>query len=158
MIQKNPISNQCCSFDLSINKRIMKQCLKNIINVFNIDFSNLLLSNFVEPVWIVASVSCSMCCVFFRDGILYTLVVMSGYLSYCCLSIISNQSANSPLTSDNQQGIFVHTTAAHWIFSIFPTTLYINSRDGCVWKVDRSFWNTQTSPSGTNNHSTFKVT
>ncbi len=25
------------SFDLSINKRIMKQCLKNIINVFNID-------------------------------------------------------------------------------------------------------------------------
>ncbi len=41
----------------------------------------------------------SMCCVF-RDGILQTLVVTSGYLSYCCLSIISNQSAHSPLTSD----------------------------------------------------------
>ncbi len=27
------------------------------------------------------------------------LVVTSGYLSYCCLSIISNQSAHSPLTS-----------------------------------------------------------
>ncbi len=39
-----------------------------------------------------------MCCVF-RDGILHTLVVTSGYLSYCSLSIISNQSAHSPLTS-----------------------------------------------------------
>ncbi len=36
-----------------------------------------------------------MCCAF-RDGILYTLV---GYLSYCCLFIISNQSAHSLLTS-----------------------------------------------------------
>ncbi len=41
----------------------------------------------------------STCCVF-RDCILHTLVVTSGYLSYCCLSIISNQSAHSPLTSD----------------------------------------------------------
>ncbi len=39
------------------------------------------------------------CCVF-RDGFLHTLVVTSGYLSYCCLSIISNQSAHSHLTSD----------------------------------------------------------
>ncbi len=39
-----------------------------------------------------------MCCVF-RDGILHSLVVMSGYLSYCCLSIIADQSAHSPLTS-----------------------------------------------------------
>ncbi len=41
----------------------------------------------------------STCCAF-RDGILHTLVVTSGYLSYCCLSIISNQSAHSLLTSD----------------------------------------------------------
>ncbi len=27
------------------------------------------------------------CCVF-RDGVQHTLVVTSGYLSYCCLSII----------------------------------------------------------------------
>ncbi len=40
-----------------------------------------------------------MCCVF-RDGILHISVVTSGYLSYCYLSIISNQSAHSPLTSD----------------------------------------------------------
>ncbi len=40
----------------------------------------------------------SMCCLF-RDGILHTLVVTSGYFSYCCLSIISNQSAHSPLAS-----------------------------------------------------------
>ncbi len=32
--------------------------------------------------------------------ILQILFVMSGYLSYCCLSIISNQSVHSPLTSD----------------------------------------------------------
>ncbi len=41
----------------------------------------------------------SMCCVF-RDGILHNLIVTSGYLSYCCLSIISNRSNHSPLTSD----------------------------------------------------------
>ncbi len=83
-------------------------------------FYNLLLSSFGESVWIVSSVCCSyltgaapvwssaagvhllqgsMCCVF-RDGILQILVVTSGYLSYCCLSIISNQSVHSPLTSD----------------------------------------------------------
>ncbi len=79
-------------------------------------FSNLLLSSFDESVWIVSSVCCSYrhpvwssaagvhllqgstCCVF-RDGILQILVVTSDYLSYCCLSIISNQSAHSPLTS-----------------------------------------------------------
>ncbi len=41
----------------------------------------------------------STCCAF-RNGILHILVVTSGYLSYCFLSIISNQSAHSPLTSD----------------------------------------------------------
>ncbi len=56
-----------------------------------------------HPVWSSAAVvhllQGSTCCVF-RDGILHTLVVTSGYLSYCCLSIISNQSVHSPLTSD----------------------------------------------------------
>ncbi len=41
----------------------------------------------------------STCCAF-RDGILHNLFVTSGYLSYCSLSIISNQSAHSPLNSD----------------------------------------------------------
>ncbi len=41
----------------------------------------------------------STCCAF-RDGILHTLVVTSGYLRYGCLCIISNQSAHSPVTSD----------------------------------------------------------
>ncbi len=68
----------------------------------------------------------SMCCVF-RDGILHISVVTSGYLSYCCLSIISNQSAHSPLTSDlwHQQGIFIHTIAVHWIFSLFVQCIYM---------------------------------
>ncbi len=81
---------------------------------------DLLLSNFVESVWIVSSVCCSyltgaapgvvFCCwspsasgfdvLCVQRCILQTLVVTSGYLSYCCLSIISNQSAHSPLTSD----------------------------------------------------------
>ncbi len=34
----------------------------------------------------------STCCAF-RDSILHILVVTSGYLSYCCLSIIFNHSA-----------------------------------------------------------------
>ncbi len=54
-----------------------------------------------HPVWSSAAgahlLQGSTCCVF-RDGILYNLVVTSGYLSYCCLSIISNQSVHSPLT------------------------------------------------------------
>ncbi len=55
-----------------------------------------------HPVWSSAAVALllqgSKCCAF-RDSILHTLVITSGYLSYCCLSIISNQSAHSPLTS-----------------------------------------------------------
>ncbi len=56
-----------------------------------------------HPVWSSAAgahlLQGSMCCVF-RDDILQTLVVTSDYLSNYCLSIISNQSAHSPLTSD----------------------------------------------------------
>ncbi len=56
-----------------------------------------------HPVWSSAAVAHllqgSTCCAF-RDCILHTQVVTSGYLSYCCLSIISNQSAQSPPTSD----------------------------------------------------------
>ncbi len=103
-------------------------------NVFN-----LLLSSFGESVWIVSSVSCSylterhpvwssaagvhllqgsMCVC--SEMVFCILVVTSGYLSYCCLYIISNQSAHSPLTSTRH---FIHTTAAHWIFSLFRTIL-----------------------------------
>ncbi len=48
----------------------------------------------------VAHLLQGLTCCAFRYGILHTLVVTSGYLSYCCLSIISNWSAHSPLTSD----------------------------------------------------------
>jgi len=44
----------------------------------------------------------STCCVF-RDALLQTSVVKSGYLSYCCLFISSNQS-----------GLFTHRNATHW--------------------------------------------
>ncbi len=106
-------------------------------------FSNLLLSNFGEPVLNcildflfladrsgtgVVFCCCShllqgsTCCAF-RDGILHILVVTSGYLSFFCLSIISNQSVHSPLTSDINKAFSSITTAAHWIFSLFRTIL-----------------------------------
>ncbi len=82
----------------------------------------LFLSEERHPVWSSAAVAHllqgSTCCVF-RDGILHTLVVMSGSLNYCCLSI----SDSLPFLLWHQQGLFVHTTAAHWIFSLFRTIL-----------------------------------
>ncbi len=70
------------------------------------------------------------CCVF-RDGILHTLVVMSGYLSYCCLSIISNQSAHSPLTSDINKA-FSSTQLPFTGYFLFFVPFSVNSRDGCA--------------------------
>ncbi len=97
-----------------------------------------------HPVWSSAAgahlLQGSTCCVF-RDGILQTLVVTSGYLSYCCLSIISNQSAHSPLTSDiNKAFSFTqldetagwNTTLAGYFLFFGPFS--VNTRDGCVWK------------------------
>ncbi len=78
-----------------------------------------------HPVWSSAAgahlFQGSTCCVF-RDGILQTLVVTSGYLSYCCLSIISNQSVHSPLTSDINKA-FLNCCSLH-IFS-FSDYIYI---------------------------------
>ncbi len=72
----------------------------------------------------------SMCCVF-RDGILQILVVTSGYLSYCCLSIISNQSAHSPLTSDINKA-FSSTQLPLTGYFLFFRPFSVNPRDGCV--------------------------
>ncbi len=67
----------------------------------------------------------------FRDGILHTLVVMSGYFSYCCLSIISNQSAHSPLTSDINKA-FSSTQLPLTGYFLFFEAFSVNSRDGCA--------------------------
>ncbi len=72
----------------------------------------------------------SMCCVF-RDGILHNLVVTSGYLSYCCLSIISNQSAHSPLTSDINKA-FSSTQLPLTEYFLFFGPFSVNPRDGCA--------------------------
>ncbi len=116
-------------------------------------FSNLQSSDFGDPVWIVSSVCCSYltgaapvwssaagahlfqgsrCCVF-RDGILQILVVTSGYLSYCCLSIISNQSAHSPLISDINKA-FSSTQLLLTGYFLFFGPFSVNTRDSCVWK------------------------
>ncbi len=83
-------------------------------------FSKLLLSNFGEPVW--------------KPPFPYlTLVVTSGYLSYCCRSIISNQSAHSPLTSGINKA-FSSTQLPLTGYFLFFGPFSVNSRDGCVWK------------------------
>ncbi len=89
-----------------------------------------------HPVWSCAAgvhlLQGSTCCVF-RDGILHTLVVTSCYLSYCCLSIISIQSAHSPLTSDINKA-FLSTQLPLTRYFLFFWPLSVNPRDGCVWK------------------------
>ncbi len=72
----------------------------------------------------------SMCCAF-RDGLLHILVVTSGYLSYCCLSIISNQSAHSPLTSEINK-TFSSTQLPLTGYLILFGPFSVNSKDGCV--------------------------
>ncbi len=68
----------------------------------------------------------SMCCAF-RDGILLTLVVTSGYLSYCCFSIISNQSAHSLLISDINKA-FLSTQLSLTGYFLFFVPLTVNPR------------------------------
>ncbi len=72
----------------------------------------------------------STCCVF-RNAILHILVVTSGYLSYCCLSIISNQSVHSPLTSDINKA-FSSTQLPLTGYFLFFRPFSVNPRDGCV--------------------------
>ncbi len=86
-----------------------------------------------HPVWFSAAVAHllqgSTCCAF-RDGILHTLV---GYLIYCCLSIISNQSAHFPLTSDTNKAFSSTQLQLTGYFLCFGP-FSVNPRDGCVWK------------------------
>ncbi len=87
-----------------------------------------------NPVWSSAAVAHlfqgSTCCAF-RDGILHMLVVTSGYLSYCCLSIISNQSAHSPLTSDINKA-FPSTQLPLTGYFLFFGPFSVNPRNGCA--------------------------
>ncbi len=89
-----------------------------------------------HPVWSSAAGAHLLqgltCCVF-RDGILQILVVTNGYLSYCCLSIISNQSVHSPLTSDINKA-FSSTQLLLTGYFLFFGPFSVNTRDGCVWK------------------------
>ncbi len=88
-----------------------------------------------HPVWSSAAVAHllqGLTCCAFRDGILHTLVVTSGYLSYCCLYIISNHSAHSPLTSDFNKA-FSSTQLPDTGDFLFFWLFSVNHRDGCAW-------------------------
>ncbi len=99
-----------------------------------------------HPVWCSAAVAHllqgSTCCVF-RDGILHTLVVTSGYLSYCFLSIISNQSAHSPLTSEINKA-FSFTQLPCFLFfrpfSVNPSTFKAPTTVPCSKSLKSPFW------------------
>ncbi len=115
-------------------------------------FFNLLLSNFGEPVWIVASVCCSYltgaapgvvfcCCSSSASGfdVLCVQRRYSAYLGYNewlfelrCLSIISNQSDHSPLTSDINKA-FSSTQLPLTGYFLFFGPFSVNPRDGS-WK------------------------
>ncbi len=128
-------------------------CSRNQTHPTRQRFYNLLLSNSGDPVWIVSSVCCSyltgaapgvvFCCwstsasgfdvLCVQRCILQILVVTSSYLSYCCLSIISNQSVHSPLTSDINKA-FSSTQLPLTGYFLFFRPFSVNPRDGCVWK------------------------
>ena len=95
----------------------------------------------------------------FRDAPLHTTVIMCGHLCYCHLPVSLDQSGPSPLTSLVNK-VFLPTELLFIGCFLFFAAFYANSRDYYVWKSQKisSFWDTQTTLSGTNNHSTVKVT
>ncbi len=93
-----------------------------------------LISQERHPVWSSAAgahlLQGSMCCAF-RDVIIHSLIVTSGYLSYCCLSIISNQSSHSHLTSDINKA-FSSTQLPLTGYFLFFGPFSVNPRDGSM--------------------------
>ena len=88
----------------------------------------------------------------FRDALLHTNVIMCGYLHYCHLPVSFDQSGPSPLISLTNK-TFLPTElllTGCLLFFLFFSPFSANSRDCCVW--NRSFWNIQTTLSGTNIH------
>lgn len=81
------------------------------------------------------------------NAVLHMLVAPGGYLSSCCLVCPC-----WPLTPD----IIFHRAPAQWIFSLFFFSLTLKKWVCRCWHPSRSaavsYWVTQSSPSGTNNH------
>ncbi len=114
-------------------------------------FSNLILSNSVDPVWIVSSVSCSyltgaapgvvFCCWSPSASGFDVLCVQrwcSAYLGcnewlFELLSIISIQSVSRSLTYDINKA-FSSTQLPLTGYFLFFRPFSVNPRDGCVWK------------------------
>lgn len=136
-------------------------------------FSSLQSSSFIKPVLTVASGSCpwltgvglmwsfavvtylpqdSMCCLFWDAFQLSVLVKSYAYI-WVLVVFLSAWTIHSvyPFTSSlsHQQDVSAHRAATH---RMFLAPFCVNSRDFPAWKSQiNSFWNTQTSPSDTNN-------
>ncbi len=67
----------------------------------------------------------------FRDALLHTSVVTSGYLRYCCFLINSNKSGHSPLTSGINKA-FSPTELPLTGYFVFFGPFSINPRDCCA--------------------------
>lgn len=61
------------------------------------------------------------CCAL-REAVLHCLLVTSVYFSYRCLSIYSNQSGRSPLTSHTNMGFCRHNCSTTFWVSVWTST------------------------------------
>ncbi len=109
----------------------MSQQKSRLIRPGNV-FSNLILSNSVDPVWIVSSVSCS-----------YLTGAAPGVVFCCC-----NPSAS---------GFDVLCVQRCILQTLVVTSDYLSDYLYITFYHLYPVWNTQTSPSGTNNQSLFRV-
>lgn len=105
------------------------------------------------------------------DAILQALLVTSGYVSYCCLSMVSNQSAQFSLTPDINTFFCTQLPLAGY-FLLLGTVLCKKTKEKAKNKTQRclcqydnptrsrgTLTHAQTSgPSGINNRATFQVT
>ncbi len=93
------------------------------------------------------------CCTF-RDALLHTSVI-----NECLFELALPFYQFEPVWPFSSDLWVTHRTAPRWILSLFFRPFSVNPRDVSAWKSQQisSFWNTQTGPSGTRNHATFKV-
>ena len=85
---------------------------------------------------VLAQPPCTLKCGASWDAFLITTLKI-GWLSYYSLSVRSNQSIHSPLTS-HQEGVPVHRSAAHWMLFLFRAPFWVKTHDCWEWKSQQT--------------------